>query len=179
LATIGQSIPEIEEVLQLSEPRSLAPTVESPGFKLVEEDDVAFSLGLCREIQRIYVSYHDGDLTPTEGVRDGLALSLEMLTVLRATVTEGMPAMRLEVAAAQAREIVGVLFGIANADRSLIMSQAKRKLNHLGASEPNRSLPKAARPPAATAVSPRGRQSIFARLASRRRRRLAALDYSL
>lgn len=166
-------------MLQLSEPRSQAPTVESPGFKLVEEDDVAFSLGLCREIQRIYIAYHDGDLTPTDGVRDGLALSLEMLTVLRGTVTEGMPAMRLEVAAAQAREIFGVLFGIASADRSLIMSAAKRKLNHLGVAESNRSNSKAARSAAETTVEPRGRDSIFARLASRRRRRLAAIDYSL
>jgi hypothetical protein len=28
--------------------------MEKPGFTLVEEDDVAFSLSLCREVNRIY-----------------------------------------------------------------------------------------------------------------------------
>ena len=167
----------MEDVLQLSEPRAATSIVEPHGFKLVEEDDVAFSLGLCREIQRIYAAYHDGILTPTDGVRDSLALSLEMLTVLRATVTEGMPAMRLEVAAAQAREIVGVLFGLGNAERSLIMTQARRKLNRLGAAELNRS--KAERSTGSTGPKAPRRESLLSKLASRRRRRFAAIDYSM
>ncbi len=167
----------MEDVLQLSEPRTATSIVEPHGFKLVEEDDVAFSLGLCREIQRIYSAYHDGILTPSDGVRDGVALSLEMLTVLRATVTEGMPAMRLEVAAAQAREIVGVLFGLENAERSLVMAQARRKLNCLGVVELNRS--KAERSTQSAGAKAPQRESLLSRLASRRRRRFAAIDYSM
>ncbi len=170
-------------MLQLSEPKSLEPMVEAHGFKLVEEDDVAFSLGLCREIQRIYSSYHDGDLTPTDGVRDGLTLSLEMLTVLTATVTEGMPALRLEVASAQTREMIGVLFGMSRADRALIASQARRKLSRMATPELDHRAYKPAglRPDAPTkpkAKKPKARESIFARLSFHRRRRLAASSYT-
>lgn len=169
-------------MLQLSEPKSLEPTVEPHGFKLVEEDDVAFSLGLCREIQRIYSSYHEGVLTATDGVRDGLTLSLEMVTLLRATVTEGMPALRLEVASAQAREMVGVLFGMSSADRNLIASQARRKLSRMAAPEPeDRSyLPVGSRSDwhvKPRADKPKSRESIFSRLSFHRRRRLAATSY--
>jgi len=172
-------------VLQLSEPKPLEPTVESHGFKLVEEDDVAFSLGLCREIQRIYSSYHEGTLTPTDGVRDGLTLSLEMVTVLRATVTEGMPALRLEVASAQAREMVGVLFGMSSADRNLIASQARRKLSRMATPElelgqrtyqPVGSRPNGQSKP--RIKKSKTRESIFARLSFQRRRRLAAASYT-
>ncbi len=170
-------------MLQLSEPKSLEPMVEPHGFKLVEEDDVAFSLGLCREIQRIYSSYHEGVLTPTEGVRDGLTLSLEMVAVLTATVTEGMPALRLEVASAQAREMVGVLFGMSRADRNLIASQARRKLSRMATPELDHRgyNPASLRPDAltnATRKKPKARESIFARLSFHRRRRLAASSYT-
>jgi hypothetical protein len=90
---------------------ALIPVVENAGFTLIEEDDVAFTLGLCREIYRIYGTYQDGDLGSTEGVRAGLVVTIEMLAALRNTVTEGMPAMRIEVAAAQTREMMATLFG--------------------------------------------------------------------
>ncbi|HWE54344.1 MAG TPA: hypothetical protein VG435_02465 [Acidimicrobiales bacterium] len=85
--------------------------VESPGFTFVEEDDVLFALRLCREVHGIYGSYHDGSLQATENVWAGLSLTVEMITALRTTVTEGMPAMRLRVAACQAEEINSVLYG--------------------------------------------------------------------
>lgn len=170
-------------MLQLSEPKSLEPTVEPHGFKLVEEDDVAFSLGLCREIQRIYSSYHEGTLTPSDCVRDGLTLSLEMVTLLTATVTEGMPALRLEVASAQAREMVAVLFGMSSADRNLIASQARRKLTRMAApgwGDPGHNpagLGSGGAPKPPT-KKPRARESIFARLSFYRQRRLAASSHA-
>jgi hypothetical protein len=78
---------------------------------LVEEDDVAFSLTVCREIYRIYATYQDGELFATEPVRAGLSLTMEMFATLQNTVTEGMPALRIEVAAAQTREMMAALFG--------------------------------------------------------------------
>ncbi|MBV9660456.1 MAG: hypothetical protein JO337_04800 [Acidimicrobiales bacterium] len=85
--------------------------METNGFTLVEEDDVAFTLTLCREINRIYGGYQDGELAPDENVWAGLSLTLRMLSTLQGTVLDGMPAMRLQVAAAQAREMHAVLFG--------------------------------------------------------------------
>lgn len=85
--------------------------VDNGGFSLVEEDDVAFTLALCREINRIYTVYHDGELGVTRGVAEGLGQTLKMLEALEASVVDGMPAMRLQVAAAQAREMSVVLFG--------------------------------------------------------------------
>jgi hypothetical protein len=85
--------------------------VEETAFTLVEDDDVTFALSLCREIYRIYGTYLDGELTPTEPVRSGLILSMDMFATLQGTVTRGMPAMRLAVAAAQAREMATTLFG--------------------------------------------------------------------
>lgn len=90
---------------------TLTPIVESNGFTLVEEDDVAFTLSLCREIYRIYGTYQDGDLAADETVRTGLLLTVEMFSALKRGVRDGMPAMRIEVAEAQVREMMATLFG--------------------------------------------------------------------
>ena len=89
---------------------SYTPVVESNGFTLVEEDDVAFSISLCREIHRIYGSYESGELDADHSVHLGLSLTVQILATLANTVTKGMPAMRIEVASAQTREMMAVLF---------------------------------------------------------------------
>ncbi len=90
----------------------VTPEVEhNAGFTLVENDDVAFSLSVCREIYRIYGTYQDGELAATEAVQAGLVLTMQMFTTLQNTVTDGMPALRIEVAAAQTREMMAALFG--------------------------------------------------------------------
>ena len=94
-----------------SRSEAITPVVENGGFTLVEEDDVAFSISLCREIHRIYGSYESGDLEADHSVHLGLSLSVQILTTLANTVTKGMPAMRIEVASAQSREMMAVLFG--------------------------------------------------------------------
>ena len=83
----------------------------APGFTFVEEDDVAFSLGLCREVHRIYGDYQESGLRLDDGLLAVLAVTVEMLAVLSRTVTGGMPSMRITVAAAQTREMLAVLFG--------------------------------------------------------------------
>jgi hypothetical protein len=108
-------------------------SMEPSGITLVEEDDVAFTLTLCREINRIYGGYQEGDVLPSENVRGGLDLTLRMLAALQGTVVDGMPALRLQVAAAQAREMSAVLFGT--------LPSARRA---------------AVAPPAATPVAPPG-----------------------
>ena len=90
---------------------TLIPIVESGGFTLVEEDDVAFSLSLCREIHRIYGSYQAGDLEDNDSVHVGLALAAQVLSTLAGSVSKGMPAMRIEVAWAQTSEMMAVMFG--------------------------------------------------------------------
>jgi hypothetical protein len=90
---------------------TIKPEVEERGFNLVEEDDVAFTMALCREIHRLYGSYQEGDLPLTEQVWAGLNLSQTAVVTLRSTINSGMPSMRLDVAAAQAREMLAVLFG--------------------------------------------------------------------
>lgn len=85
--------------------------VEPAGFTLVEEDDVAFSLQLCREVHRLYGDYQDGALPGDEYVLAGLAVTMEMLATLSRSVRDGMPAMRITVAAAQTREMLAVMFG--------------------------------------------------------------------
>jgi len=90
---------------------TLTPIVESSGFTLVEEDDVAFSVSLCREVNRIYGSYESGELEADHSVHLGLSLTVQMLARMSSTVTKGMPAMRIEVASAQTREMMTVLFG--------------------------------------------------------------------
>ena len=102
--------------MQLSVPPSeteerTAAEVEPSGFTLVEEDDVAFSLQLCREVHRIYGEYQDGRLPPTESMLAGLVVTVEMLAALSRTVVDGMPSMRITVAAAQTREMLAVAFG--------------------------------------------------------------------
>lgn len=86
--------------------------VETPGFRLVEEDDVAFTLALCREVHRIYGGYQQQGLPGTDEVLAGLNVTLEMLAAMSARVRDGMPAMRLTVAAAQTREMLAVSFGV-------------------------------------------------------------------
>ena len=90
---------------------TLTPIVETGGFTLVEEDDVAFSLSLCREIHRIYGSYQSGDLEDNDSVHVGLALAAQVLSTLAGSVSKGMPAMRIEVAWAQTSEMMAVMFG--------------------------------------------------------------------
>jgi hypothetical protein len=89
-------------------PKELAPR---PGFTVVEDDDVSFGIALCREIHRLYGMYMAGELPATDSVRDGLLLTMEMFSTLQNSVTDGMPALRLQVGAAQVREMVGALFG--------------------------------------------------------------------
>jgi hypothetical protein len=82
-----------------------------PGFTVVEDDDVSFGMALSQEVYRIYGMYMAGELPATDSVRDGLLLTMEMFSTLQGSVTDGMPALRLQVGAAQAREMVGALFG--------------------------------------------------------------------
>ena len=89
-------------------PKDLA---TKPGFTVVEDDDVSFGIALCREIHRLYGLYQAGELPATDSVRDGLLLTTEMFSTLQNSVTDGMPALRLQVGAAQVREMVGALFG--------------------------------------------------------------------
>ena len=99
--------------MQLTIPPSqlIEPHVEASGFTLVEEDDVAFSLRLCREVNRIYLDYQEGRLQATDAVQAGLSVTVEMLAVMSHAIRDGMPAMRITVAAAQTREILAVVFG--------------------------------------------------------------------
>ena len=84
--------------------------VEPAGFTLVEEDDVAFSLSLCREVNRLYGLYEQGRMKPSRQLEGGLMVSIEMLALVARSVTTGMPAMRITVAGAQLREMMSVLF---------------------------------------------------------------------
>lgn len=97
------TVPQGTEVAQVE--------VEGAGFELVEEDDVAFTLALCRQIHRIYGSYQDGSLPADEQVWAGLDLTIRTVSTLNSSVTSGMPSMRLQVATAQTREMLTVLFG--------------------------------------------------------------------
>jgi hypothetical protein len=88
-------------------PKDLA---KKPGFIVVEDDDVSFAVALCREIHRMYGMYQADELPATDSVEHGLMLTMEMFTTLQNSVTDGMPALRLQVGAAQAREMLGTLF---------------------------------------------------------------------
>jgi hypothetical protein len=90
---------------------TVTPVVEDGGLKLVEEDDVAFTLALSREVHRLYGSYQEGELSASEDLRDGLDVARRMVLMLQSIVNAGMPAMRLEVMASQTREMLAVLFG--------------------------------------------------------------------
>lgn len=87
------------------------PVLEASGLTLVEQDDVVFSLSICHEVDRIYCSYQDRELQASENLRSALSVTLRMLACLEGAVIEGMPALGLQVATAQAREMCGVLFG--------------------------------------------------------------------
>jgi hypothetical protein len=77
---------------------------------IVEQEDVAFALGLCREVHRIYGDYLEGRVYSNEPLEAGLMMTIEMLAILSGSVDSGMPAMRIGVAAAQVTEMLSVLF---------------------------------------------------------------------
>lgn len=99
--------------MTLTMTRESSPEVplDVPDLELIEDDDVAFALTLSREIDRIYGRYLGGDLAPADDLGRALRLTGHALIMLRGAVTKGMPAMRIEVAGAQAREMLTVLFG--------------------------------------------------------------------
>ncbi len=105
---VSPSGPDLDD--RRANPR-VTPVVEERGFALVEEGDVAFALALCREINRWYSLYQNGELSADSRVRTGLDLTTRMLVTLQSVVMAGMPSMRLQVAGAQAREMMAVLFG--------------------------------------------------------------------
>jgi hypothetical protein len=77
---------------------------------IVEQEDVAFSLGLCHEVHRIYGDYLQGRVSASESLEAGLMMSIEMLAVLSRNVNTGMPAMRIGVAASELTEMLAVMF---------------------------------------------------------------------
>lgn len=79
-------------------------------FTLVEDDDVAFTLCLCREVNRLYAGYQEGTLPASEGTLAGLVVTIETLAAMTRSVTTGMPSMRITVAVAQTREMLAVMF---------------------------------------------------------------------
>lgn len=83
----------------------------SGAIELVEDDDVVFTLGVCREVNRIYQDYQEGQLRADDSLMSGMYVTLDMLGGLGEKVTAGMPAMRVAVATAQANEIIAVLYG--------------------------------------------------------------------
>jgi hypothetical protein len=93
----------------LSMPTTDTPRAQSTSSG-VAEDDIAFSLSLCREVHRIYGMYQDGDLSTGCDTWAALRVTLEMLSVLQNTVVDGLPSRRLEIATAQLNEIDQVLF---------------------------------------------------------------------
>jgi hypothetical protein len=80
------------------------------GFTLVEDEDVAFTLRLCREVNRIYGQYHGDGLASTDPLLTTLAMTAETLAALGQVVKDGMPGVRITVAAAQTREMLVVMF---------------------------------------------------------------------
>jgi hypothetical protein len=77
---------------------------------LVEEDDVAFALSLCREVHRLYGDYLASGLPADDSLKAGLMMTVEMLAILNQSVESGMPAMRITVAASQVTEMLAVIF---------------------------------------------------------------------
>ena len=77
----------------------------------VSDEDVRYTLDMCREINRIYQTYQDGCIDASAALMSGLVMTRDMLKAMSAKVTVGMPAMRIAVAAAQTEEIVAVLYG--------------------------------------------------------------------
>jgi hypothetical protein len=80
------------------------------GVTLVEEDDVAFTLSLCREVHRLYGEYLSSGLPATDSLKAGLMMTVEMLAILSNSVESGMPAMRITIGAAQVSELLAVIF---------------------------------------------------------------------
>jgi hypothetical protein len=81
------------------------------GFTLVEDEDVVFCLRLCSEVNRIYGRYHEDRLASTDPLLATLTMTAQALCALSRTVKDGMPGIRLTVAAAQTREMLAVMFG--------------------------------------------------------------------
>lgn len=78
---------------------------------VVEDGDVAFALALCREVHRLYDGYRRGELEPSAEAAAGLEAARTMLDSLLPAIASGMPSMRLEVARAEAEEMLVVLLG--------------------------------------------------------------------
>jgi hypothetical protein len=83
---------------------------QAAGVTLVEEDDVAFTLSLCREVHRLYGEYLVSGLPVTDSLKAGLTMTVEMLAILSNSVESGMPAMRITVGVAQVTEMLAVIF---------------------------------------------------------------------
>jgi hypothetical protein len=89
---------------------AVEPIAAPAGFTLVEDEDVAFSLRLCREVNHIYGQYQEDRIAATDPLLTTLAMTVETLVLLSQTVEDGMPGMRITVAAAQTREMLAVMF---------------------------------------------------------------------
>jgi hypothetical protein len=96
--------------LRTGQPEEVDALPRPAAITIVEEDDVAFTLSLCREVHRIYSRYQEGGMETSESLEAGLALTVEMLAMLSASVDAGMPAMRIVVAAAEVTEMLAVMF---------------------------------------------------------------------
>jgi hypothetical protein len=138
------------------------------GFTLVEEDDVAFTLSLCREVHRIYGRYQEAAQPGSEPLQAGLVLTIEMLAVLSLRIETGMPAMRITVAAAQTREMLAVLFGLDPMHHPVGASFRERYLRILADASP---VPPAAIGPVAFPPGRRHGRSPFPRILPWGRRR--------
>ena|ERR1700677_1574103 len=90
--------------------RAIEAIAAPSGFTLVEDEDVAFTLRLCREVNRIYGRYHEDGLSSTDPLLTTLTMTAETLAALSQVVKDGMPGVRITVAAAQTREMLVVLF---------------------------------------------------------------------
>ena len=153
--------------LRAPQPNREEALAQPAGFTLVEEDDVAFTLSLCREVHRIYGRYQEGALTGAEPLQAGLVLTIEMLAALSLRIETGMPAMRITVAAAQTREMLAVLFGLDPMHHPVGTSFRARYLRILADASP---LPPAAIEPVAPPPGGRRRRSPFSRIRPWRRR---------
>lgn len=154
--------------LRAPQPDGVDVLPQPAGFTLVEEDDVAFTLSLCREVHRIYGRYQEAALTGSEPLQAGLVLTIEMLAALSLRIGTGMPAMRITVAAAQTREMLAVLFGLDPMHHPVGAGFRERYLRILADASPR---PPAAIGPARPPAGRRHRSSPFSRILPWRRRR--------
>ena len=83
----------------------------APAVEAVADEDVEYTLDVCREVNRIYQRYQDGCIDASRELMSGLIMTRDMLRVMATKVTVGMAAMRIAVAVAQTDEIVAVLYG--------------------------------------------------------------------